>query len=159
MTPYSLYNVERRGVQLRREISSKNRDFQAVLRLRQPDANSALIKWLNSSNKSGIKPTWRNLFLILHLVNLDKLAEEIETHLGGTYVKQLSKDTSSTEQERGSEFDNLMVMEFEGFKIHGIASTNSHIMKLFYQILSQCYFEHTYSLLFYNVHTQTMTFL
>ena len=107
MTPYSLYNVERRGVQLRREISSKNRDFQAVLRLKQPDANSALFKWLNSSNKSDIKPTWRNLFLILHLVNLDKLAEEIETHLGGTYVKQLSKGTSSTEQERGSEFDNL----------------------------------------------------
>ena len=107
MTPYSLYNVERRGVQLRREISSKNRDFQAVLRLKQPDANSALIKWLNSSNKSDIKPTWRNLLLILHLVNLDKLAEEIETHLGGTYVKQLSKDTSNTEQERGSEFDNI----------------------------------------------------
>ena len=113
MTPYSLYNVERRGVQLRREISSKNRDFQAVVRLRQPDANSALIKWLNSSNKSDIKPTWRNLFLILHLVNLDKLAEEIETHLGGMYVKQLSKDTSSTEQERGSEFDNnIMVIKF-----------------------------------------------
>ena len=104
MTPYSLYyNVEKNSVQLRREISSKNRDFQAVLRLKQPDANSALIKWLNSSNKSDIKPTWRNLFLILHLVNLDKLAEEIETHLGGTYVKQLSKDTSSKEQERGSE--------------------------------------------------------
>ena len=113
MTSYALHSLERRGVQLRREISSKNRDFQAVLRLKQPDANSALIKWLNSSNKSDIKPTWRNLLLILHLVNLDKLAEEIETHLGGTYVKQLSKDTSSTEQERGSECDNnILVIKF-----------------------------------------------
>ena len=82
MTPYRLYNVERRGVQLRREISSKNRDFQAVLRLKQPDANSALLKWLNRSKKSDIKPTWRNLLLVLRLVNLDKVAEAIESFLG-----------------------------------------------------------------------------
>ena len=142
MTPYSLYNVERRGIQLRREISSKNRDFQAVLRLKQPDANSALIKWLNSSNKSDIKPTWRNLFLILHLVNLDRLAEEIETHLGGTYVKQLSKDTSNTEQGRGSEFDNLKAT------IHEIVSASFSIFTCNnIHVITFAQSEHTYSLL------------
>ena len=151
MTSYALHNLEKRGVQLRREISSKNRDFQAVLRLKQPDANSALIKWLNSSNKSDIKPTWRNLFFILHLVNLDKLVEEIETHLGRMYVKQLSKDTSSTEQERGSEFDKLMVMEFERFKSHEIVSTNSHndivVRTKYFHNAILPKFENTYSLL------------
>ena len=102
MTPYALYKVEREGVQLRSEISSKNRDFQALLRLKQPDANSALIKWLNTSNKSDIKPTWRNLLLVLRLVKLDKVAERMEAHLGWMYMKQLPKDTSSRVQDPGS---------------------------------------------------------
>ena len=45
VTTYALYRLERRGVQVRREISTKNRDFQAVLRMKQPDANLAMIKW------------------------------------------------------------------------------------------------------------------
>ena len=100
MTPYALYKVEREGVQLRSEISSKNRDFQALLRLKQPDVNTALVKWLNTSNKSDIKPTWRNLLLVLRLVKLEMLAEQLESHLG---MKEPSKGISSTEQDKGSE--------------------------------------------------------
>ena len=83
---------------MRRKISDKNRDFQAVLRLKQPDANLAMIKWINTERKTGITPTWKNLFLILRLIDLDHLAKQIEAYLRGTTVEQLPGDISSIEQ-------------------------------------------------------------
>ena len=74
-----------------REISNKNRDFQAVLRQKQPDANLAMIKWLNREQKANIKPTWKNVFLILRLINLDHLAEKIETFMSGSEESTVSK--------------------------------------------------------------------
>ena len=105
---------------MRREISSKNKDFQAVLRQKQPDANSAMIKWTQQTN---IKPTWKNLFLILHLINLDHLAKEINMHLSGAAVKQqLSGGTSSSiEQDPGSkgitEGERQIIKHFQ-YKLH-----------------------------------------
>ena len=89
---------------MRREISTKNKDFQAVLRQKQPDANSAMIKWTNSVQQANIKATWKNLVLILRLINLDHLAKEINMYLSGAAVKQqLSGSTSSSiEQDPGS---------------------------------------------------------
>ena len=81
VTTYALYRLEREGVQVRREISTKSRDFQAVLGVKQPDANLAMIKWLNTPQKSNIKPTWKNLFLLLRLINLDHLAKKIDAYL------------------------------------------------------------------------------
>ena len=69
---------------MRGEISKQNRDFQAVLRLKQPDANLAMIKWLNWEQKANIKPTWKNLFLVLCLINVNDLAEKIEAFMSGT---------------------------------------------------------------------------
>ena len=90
---------------MRREINTKNKDFQAVLQQKQPDANSAMIKWTNSVQQANIKPTWKNLALVLHLINLDHLAKEIDMYLTGAAVKQqqLSGGTSSSiEQDPGS---------------------------------------------------------
>ena len=84
VTAYALYRLERGGIPVRREISNKNRDFQAVLRQKQPDANLAMIKWLNREQKANIKATWKNLFLVLCLISLDYLAEKIETFMTGT---------------------------------------------------------------------------
>ena len=82
---------------MRREISTKNKDFQAVLRLKQPDANLAMIKWMDSVQQTNINPTWKNLVLVLRLINLDHLAEEINMYLSGATVKQqLSGGTSSS---------------------------------------------------------------
>ena len=74
-----------------REISNKNRNFQAVLRQKQPDANLAMIKWLNSEQKANIKPTWKNLFLVLCLINLDHLPEKIESFMSGSDESTVSK--------------------------------------------------------------------
>ena len=84
VTAYGLYRLERAGIPVWRELSDKNRDFQAVLRVREPDANLAIIKWLSSGQKANIQPLWKNLLLILRLINLDILAKQIETYLSGT---------------------------------------------------------------------------
>ena len=107
---------------MRREINTKNKDFQAVLRLKQPDANLAMIKWTNSVHQATIKPTWKNLFLILRLINLDHLAKEINMYLSGAAVKQqLSGGTSSSiEQDPGSK---------------GITEGEGQIIKRFQHIL------------------------
>ena len=89
---------------MRREINTKNKDFQAVLRQKQPDANLAMIKWTNSVQRANIKPMWKNLASILRLINLDHLAKEINMHLSEAAVKQqLTGGTSSSiEQDPGS---------------------------------------------------------
>ena len=85
---------------MRREISSKNKDFQAVLRQKQPDANSAMIKWTSSVHQTSLKPMWKCLLLVLRLINLDHLAEQINTCLSRGVVKQLPEGASpSKEQE------------------------------------------------------------
>ena len=111
MTPYALYRLERGGVQVRREISSKNKDFQAVLRQKQPDANSAMIKWTNSVHQTSLKPTWKTLLLVLRLINLDHLAEEINTCLSGGTVKQLSEGTSASKEQESKRITSLTLVE------------------------------------------------
>ena len=75
-----------------------------MLRLKQPDANLAMIKWINTERKTDITPTWKNLFLILRLIDLDHLSKQIEAYLRGTTVEQLPGDISSIEQVPGGEF-------------------------------------------------------
>ena len=70
------------------ELTNKNRDFQALIRVRQPDLFSAIDKWLTVSVRSCIKPTWKNLILVLRLLNLDHLAVQFEDHLPLTYLEE-----------------------------------------------------------------------
>ena len=71
-----------------------------MLRVKQPDANSAMIKWLNSHSgrKTDITPTWKNLLLILRLVGLEDLAKQIEAYLRGTTVTQLTSSTGHVQE-------------------------------------------------------------
>ena len=84
---------------MRSQIGSKNKDFQAVLRVKQPDAGTAMIKWINSVHQTNLKPTWKTLFLVLRLIDLDHLAEEINTYLSGGTVKQLSEGTPTSKEQ------------------------------------------------------------
>ena len=105
MTPYALYRLERAGIKVIREVHCKKRDFQAVLRLKQAGTHLSLIKWINSVHQTSFKPTWKTLFLVLCLIDLDHLTEEIYTYLSGGTVKQLSEGTSAsmcTEQDLGT---------------------------------------------------------
>ena len=97
---YTLYRLERIGIQVRRSINDENQYFQAVLRQKQPNATLAMIKWVNSGQQNNIKPTWKNLFLILRLIKLDHLAQQIETCLcEKTIVSGKTEDDSNYSEE------------------------------------------------------------
>ena len=70
-----------------------------MLRVKQPDANLAMIKWVNTAQKSNIKPTWKNLFLVLCLINLDHLAEQVKAYFSRATVEQLAEETSSNKEQ------------------------------------------------------------
>ena len=97
VTAYGLYRLEKAGVQVWREISDKNRDFQAIIGQKEHNSNLAVMKWLNAERK-GIKPSWENFFIVLRLVNLNHLAQKSETYLSGSSVCQPSAGSSGMEQ-------------------------------------------------------------
>ena len=45
------------------------------------DVNTLLSYWLSDVPHTCIRPTWKNLLLIIRLLNLDELAERMETYL------------------------------------------------------------------------------
>ena len=59
------------------ELKAKNSEFQAVIRVKQSDVSWAINKWLTTSVLSRIKPTWKNLLLVLRLIHLDSIANQI----------------------------------------------------------------------------------
>ena len=70
------------GIPLLTELANKNQDFQKVIQVRQPDAPSAINRWLSSSSgASKMKPTWRNLSMVLHEIGLGDLALTMEDYL------------------------------------------------------------------------------
>ena len=63
------------------ELKANNREFQAVIRVKQPDISWAINEWLTTPVLSCIKPTWKNLLLVLRLIHLDSIADQIVVHL------------------------------------------------------------------------------
>ena len=67
------------GIPLLSKLASKNQDFQQQIQVRQPDVPSAITRWLSAAGASNkIKPTWRNLSLVLHNIGLGPLAIQME---------------------------------------------------------------------------------
>ena len=75
---------KREGIPVLTELEAKNHEFQAVIRVKQPNVSRAIDRWLTAPVLSCIKPTWGNLLCVLRLINLDQLAYNIETYLKGT---------------------------------------------------------------------------
>ena len=84
-TSAALTQLEKReGIPVLTELEAKNHEFQAVIRVKQPDLSQAIDKWLTMPVLSRIKPSWKNLLCVLRLINLDRLAKDIEIYLKGT---------------------------------------------------------------------------
>ena len=83
---------KREGIPVLTELEGKKNEFQAVIRVRQPNLFWAIDKWLTAPIKSRIKPTWKNFFCILRLINLDQLANDIEAHSKKHSLSSLKKD-------------------------------------------------------------------
>ena len=77
----SLTQLERRArIPVLTDLEAKNYEFQAIIRVKQPDLSWAINKWLTAPVLSRIKPTWKNLLIVLRLINLDDLAQQIEKY-------------------------------------------------------------------------------
>ena len=77
------------------ELEAKNHKFQAVIRVKQSNLSWAIDKWLTTPVLSRITPTWRNLLLVLRLINLDHLADNIEAYSKKHSLSKLKEDKGS----------------------------------------------------------------
>ena len=83
------------------EMEAKNHEFQAIIRVKQPDLASAINRWLTVPVLSHIKPTWKNLLSVLRLINLDHLAKGIETYSKKHSLSSLNEDKGSLDLRNG----------------------------------------------------------
>ena len=70
------------SIPLLSKLTEKNQDFQQQIQVRQPDASSAITRWLSAAGDAHkIKPTWRNLSMVLKTIDLGPLAVNMEEFL------------------------------------------------------------------------------
>ena len=90
------------------ELEAKKNEFQAVIRVKQSDLSWAIKKWLTTSVRSRIKPTWKNFFLVLQLINLGHLVVQIRNYFKTHFP------SSCTEEGNGVGMGNKNVTHEHG---------------------------------------------
>ena len=72
------------GIPVMRTLNSYTQQIQIILgvQLTNLDLNALFNCWVG--NVPHIPPTWKSLLLIIRLLNLDDLAQWMETHLSGS---------------------------------------------------------------------------
>jgi hypothetical protein len=66
------------GIPLLSNLKERRRDFLKLIRVRQTSTpEDALKQWITDGVPSPIQPTWKNIRLLLRLLNLDKLECQI----------------------------------------------------------------------------------
>ena len=99
------------GIPVMRTLSNYTRHIQTFLGLTQystPDLNGLLNYWI--SNIQWLPPMWRNLFLIIRLLNLDELAQRMETYLSA----------GATEEPHNYPMEEAMEEESERSSIYNL---------------------------------------
>ena len=86
---------KREGIPVLTALEAKKNEFQAVIRVKQPNLSWAINKWLTAPVLSRIKPTWRSLLLVLRLINLDRVANDIEACSKKHSLSSLKEDKGS----------------------------------------------------------------
>lgn len=80
--------LEEAGIPFMSSLSDHTWDIQKALHLVSffdLDLNTLLDAWLGGF--VGMRPTWNNLLLVTRFLNLDDLAEQVETYLSGRRVE------------------------------------------------------------------------
>ena len=96
-TMSALSQLEGVGIPVITSLNTNVYRFQQVLSVFVPylsafyNASSLLNAWLSSGVLSRLPPTWKSLLLIIHLLNLDELAQKMEIYLSGSIEEQHSK--------------------------------------------------------------------
>ena len=83
---------KREGIPVLTELEAKKNEFQAVIRVKQPNIFWAINKWLTAPVLSRIKPIWKNFLCVLRLINLDHVAEDIEAYSKEHSLSSLKED-------------------------------------------------------------------
>ena len=100
------------GIPVMTTLTDYTRHIQIFLGLAQDanlDLNGLLNYWISSVQ--WLPPSWRNLLLIIRLLNLDELAQRMETYLsaGATEEPHDYLVEGETEQEGGDKFSTTAI--------------------------------------------------
>ena len=110
-TTSALSRLEGVGIPVMTSLNNSVNFFQQILGVLRsisypsafPNASSVLNAWSLSGIPSRRLPTWKNLLLIIRLLNLDDLAQRIETYLSGmTDQEERYSSSELSEAERES---------------------------------------------------------
>ena len=81
-TMASLTQLEKSaGIPVLTKLKGKKNEFLSIIRVKQHTVYRAINKWLTAPVLSLILPTWKNLLCVLRLIQLDDLAQQVETYL------------------------------------------------------------------------------
>ena len=89
-TTSALSRLEGVGIPVMTSLNTNIQLLRPVLSTSVPnaytfnDTTSLLNTWLSSHVSNCLPPTWKSLLLIIRLLNLDDLAQQIETYLSET---------------------------------------------------------------------------
>ena len=103
----ALSRLESIGIPVMTSLFANIDLFQQVLNVLIPhlsifhDHTSLLNAWLSSGVLSRLPPTWKSLLLIIHLLNLDELAQRMETYLSGAVVTEEQHPKMGTIESEG----------------------------------------------------------
>ena len=99
------------GIPVLTFLNTKIQLLQQILSAPVPDAYiytqsaSLLNAWLSSGMLSRLPSSWRNLLLIIRLLNLDELAQRMETYLStGVIIPIKAREGGTYQLKRGSQF-------------------------------------------------------
>ena len=93
----------------------ENSAFQFIIQVHKPDTEAAIEQWVKNSAESKIKPTWKNLLLILHLLDLDHVAQQIEAYFGVTIVLAEQQPRTIAPSMATSKETHVAVLNVYGF--------------------------------------------
>ena len=81
----ALFLLEAAGIPVMRTLSDYTQQIKKEVHIHvfPPDLNSLLETWLGYPAAGSIPPTWRNLLQTIRLLDLDELAQRMETYLSG----------------------------------------------------------------------------
>ena len=112
------------GIPVMRTLSDFSQHIQGFLGLATSfhllDLNTLLDYWI--SNVRQVPPTWKNLLLIIRLLNLDDLAQWMETYLSGATEEQpchsKEEKMATVKVEEGERFSDMSVFCFSSLSVY-----------------------------------------
>ena len=112
----ALFQLEGVGIPVMTVLNNNIQFVQKVLSTFVPNvfaytyATSLFNTWLSYHWFSSLRPTWRNLLLIIRLLNLDDLAKRMEIYLsaGATDLEEQHSDSKAGSESKGELIQSFM---------------------------------------------------